>query len=103
MRVGTASDAAISAIIWFPILALIAFVIWTMSAGVMELEKITPGTEFFVKNSETDNRIAPLGGGTYEEQLVAAMDSQDPEQMQAALDRIEAQQQALASRSLTAQ
>jgi hypothetical protein len=98
MRVGTASDAVYTAVVWFPILAIIAFVMWIMASGVTELEKLSFGTEFFVKNSETDNMIQPLGGGTYEEQLTAALDSQDPEQMQAALDRVEAQQRALATR-----
>ena len=96
----TATDAAWSAVMWFPILAIIAFVLWVMAAGVLELEKITPGTEFFVTNAETDNRIQPLGGGTYEEQLIAAMDTQDPAKMQAALERVEAQQQAIAANRL---
>ena len=101
MRVGTASDAVYTTIVWFPILAIIAFVMWVMASGVMELEKLSFGTEFFVKNSETDNMIKPLGGGTYEDQLIAAMDTRDPEQMQAALDRVEAQQQAIAAASLS--
>lgn len=98
MRIGTASDAVYTTIIWFPILAIIAFCIWTLSSGVLQLEKLSYGTEFFVSNAETSNMIEPLGGGTYEDQLIAAMDTQDPAAMEAALARVEAQQQALAQR-----
>ena len=100
MRIGTASDAVYTTIIWFPILAIIAFFIWTMSSGVLQLEKLSFGTEYFVSNSETSNMLEPIGGGTYEDQLIAAMDTQDPEQMEAALAKVEAQQAALASHRL---
>jgi hypothetical protein len=96
MRVGTASDAVYSAIIWFPILAIIALFIFALSSGLQGLEKISFGTEYFVSNAETTNVLEPAGGASYADQLIAAMDTQDPEQAQAQLDRIEAQQQALA-------
>ena len=100
MRIGTASDAVYTTIIWLPILAIIALCLWTLTSGVLQLEKITPGTEYFVSNAETSNMIEPLGGGTYEEQLAAALATDDPEQMQAALDRVEAQQAAIAANRL---
>src|SRR5205809_172249 len=97
MRVASASDAALYAALRLPILVLIAFAIWVMASGVGGLERITNGTEFFVSNKATSNMLEPAGGATYEDQLIAAMDTQDPEQAQAALDKIEAQQQALAN------
>lgn len=100
MRTGTASNAVYSTILWLPILGLIAGVAWVLMNGMAGLEAISYGTEWFVGNDETANVMEPIGGGTYEDQLIAAMDTGDPEAMQAALDRVEAQQQAIASNRL---
>lgn len=100
MGIRSASDLFYVSVARLPFLALIGGVVWFVLAGMAELEAISFGTEWFVGNDQTDNLMDPIGGGSYEEQLLAALETGDPAAMQAALDRVETQQQAIASHSL---
>ena len=88
MRVRSASDVVYSSIAWLPVLAVIVAVAWVMAMGVFGLESVSFGTEYFVKNSETAN-VLPTPRSA-EDDLMAALDSGDEAQMQAALDRYDA-------------
>lgn len=96
MRIRTASDLAYTGIAWLPILAVAMGVAWVLASGLLQLERLSFGTEYLVGNHETANMPTPLGGATNEDMLIAALDTGDPEQMSAAFDRFEAQQAALA-------
>ena len=98
MGVRSASDLFYVSLVRLPLLALMLAIAWILLSGMAELEAISFGTEWFVGNDETANRFTPLGGATDEELLLDAANTGDPAQMQAALDRYEAQQAALASR-----
>lgn len=89
MHVRTVSDAMYTAIAWLPLLALAAGIVWVLAAGMVQLEMISFGTEFFVGNDETSNRPVPIGGPSDEDLLMAALESGDLTQMSAAVDLVE--------------
>lgn len=87
MATRTASNAIYTAIAWSPFLLVGAAVLWVLAVGVLHLEILSFGTEWFVTNEETINRFQPLpSGGGDAAALQAALDSGDPAVMSAALD-----------------
>jgi hypothetical protein len=82
--------------VWTPILTAVVAVVWVLCIGVMHLEIVTYGSEVFVKNSETANvpswRMNQGGadGGMSSEQLMDVINSGDTQQMQSALNEIQA-------------
>jgi hypothetical protein len=92
MRIRSASDVAYTSIAWLPLLAIVVAIGWILASGVLGLETVSFGSEFFVKNSETTNLPAQLPSQA--DALQAALDSGDTDQMSAALDRYEQQQAA---------
>jgi hypothetical protein len=95
MRIRTASDAIYSTIAWLPMLVIAAGIMWVLAVGVLHLEINSFGTEFFVSNAETSNRLAPISGASGAgasgdaAMLQAALDSGDPVVMGEALDGLE--------------
>ncbi|MEO6866406.1 MAG: hypothetical protein ABI200_00115 [Gaiellales bacterium] len=89
MRVRSASDVMYTTVAWLPMLALVVGVLYVLASGLLHLEMISFGSEFFIGNNETSNLPTPLGGGvSHEEVLLDALNSGDTVQMQAALDQV---------------
>lgn len=55
MRIRSLSDAVYTGIAWFPLLAVLVFVLWTLTVGTMHFEHRTWGSEFFVQNEGSIN------------------------------------------------
>lgn len=96
MRVRSGSDVAATIVVWLPILAVAAGILYVLALGMFSLETISFGTEFFISNDATTNLPAPVG--VTNDQLLEAASSGNLEQMEATLAQAEAQSQALATR-----
>ena len=89
MRVRSASDLMYTSVAWLPMLALIMGVMYVLGSGLLHLEMISFGSEFFIGNDETSNLPTPIGGGaSHEDVLLDALNSGDTVRMQAALDQV---------------
>jgi hypothetical protein len=92
MAIRSASDVVYTLIARLPLLLVLAGVVWVMLAGLERLEMYSFGTEFFIGNHETDNRLPQIGGQSNSELAAEAIASGDLATMEAALDQIEASQ-----------
>jgi len=100
MRIRTASDLFYASIVRLPLLALLVAIVWILMSGMAGLEEVSYGAEWFVGNHETDNVLDPAGVQTNLELMTDAYNTDDPAKMQAALDQLEVQQQAIADNRL---
>ena len=94
MAIRSTSDLLYTVIARLPLLLVLAGVVWVICTGLLGLETYSFGTEYFVGNHETSNALPTLGQSSSQE-IVAAIESGDLEQMTAALDGAAADQAAL--------
>jgi hypothetical protein len=92
MAIRSASDVFYTLIARLPLLLLFAGVMWVLLSGLLHLEMYSFGTEVFIGNHETDNRLPQIGGQSNTELAAEAIASGDLATMEAALDQIEASQ-----------
>ena len=94
MAVRSASDAVYVILARLPLILLFAGVMWVLLNGLVHLEAYSFGTEYFIGNDETANRLPGVGGGSEADVLMSALESGDVQRMEAALANVEAAQSA---------
>ncbi|MCB0880191.1 MAG: hypothetical protein KDC46_14555 [Thermoleophilia bacterium] len=90
MAIRSASDAFYVILARLPLILLFAGVMWVLLNGLIHLEAYSFGTEYFMGNDETTNQLPGLGGPSDSQVLSDALASGDVDQMEAALNRVEA-------------
>lgn len=93
MAVRTVSDVFYVAIARLPFLIAIVGVVWVLFSGVLALETFSFGTEYLIGNDQTANALPTLPG-VGQQEVLAAIESGDPDRMNAVLAQVEAQQAA---------
>ncbi len=95
MAVRSLSDVVYVLIARLPLLLLLVAIAWVLLGGLVQLEAYSFGTEYFIGNDETANRLPGIGGGGSDaDVLMSALESGDVERMEAALAHVEEAQSA---------